>query len=51
MALARSGASASSSSSSVCESVCVSVREVVVEGDEEELSLEVMLVVRLRAEV
>ena len=51
MALARSGASASSSSLSVCESVCVSVREVVVEGDEEELSLEVMLVVRLRAEV
>ncbi len=47
MALARSGASASSSSSSVCASVCA----VVVEGDEEELSLEVMLVVRLRAEV
>lgn len=47
MALARSGAFASSSSLSVCASVC----EVVVEEDKEELSLEVMLVVRLRAEV
>lgn len=47
IALVRSGAFASSSSSSVCASVC----EVVEEGDTKELSLEVVLVVRLKVEV